>query len=68
VWNAEKDDEALLTLGGHTGLVYSVVLIADGKRIVSGSYDKTIKIWDSENPGERASSEPPHEADRPRAR
>jgi WD40 repeat protein len=33
---------------GHTEPVNSVAFSQDGKRIVSGSDDKTIRIWDSE--------------------
>ena len=35
-----------LTLKGHSGSVLSVSFSPDGKRIVSGSADKTVKIWD----------------------
>jgi WD40 repeat protein len=35
------------TLFGHTGGVCSLCYSSDGKRIVSGSWDKTIKIWDA---------------------
>ena len=38
--------ETALTLEGHSGPVYSVSFSPDGKRIVSGSADKTVKIWD----------------------
>ncbi|KIM73277.1 hypothetical protein PILCRDRAFT_731139 [Piloderma croceum F 1598] len=31
---------------GHTNLVTSVSFSLDGKHIVSGSYDKTIRVWD----------------------
>ena len=31
---------------GHTDHVMSVVMSADGSRIVSGSYDNTIRVWD----------------------
>jgi WD40 repeat protein len=36
-------------LPGHYGYVNSVTFSLDGKWIVSGSYDGTIRIWDAEN-------------------
>ena len=39
------------TLNGHTSYVYSVAILPNGN-IVSGSYDKTIKIWNSETGAE----------------
>jgi len=35
------------TLTGHTGQVRSVMFSPDGKRIVSGSEDNLVKIWDA---------------------
>ena len=34
------------TLTGHSGRVYSAVFSADGNRVVSGSDDTFVKIWD----------------------
>ncbi|MEP6524102.1 hypothetical protein NDA07_20355 [Microcoleus vaginatus DQ-U2] len=34
------------TLNGHTSSVNAVAVTADGKRAISGSDDKTIKVWD----------------------
>ena len=33
----------------HSHFVTSVVFSPDGTKIVSGSYDKTIKVWDMVN-------------------
>jgi WD40 repeat protein len=38
-----------MTLRGHSEYVSSVAFSQDGKRIASGSADRTIKIWDAED-------------------
>jgi len=38
--------ETTVTLKGHSGQVYSVAFNPDGKWIVSGSFDETVKVWD----------------------
>jgi WD40 repeat protein len=35
-----------LEMEGHAGWVLSVCASADGSRLFSGSYHKTIKVWD----------------------
>jgi len=38
-------------LSGHTGWVFSLVFSPDGTSLVSGSCDKTIKLWDMQTGG-----------------
>ena len=42
----------LQTLEGHSDPVLSVAFSPDGQRIVSGSYDDTIKLWDAQTGSE----------------
>jgi WD40 repeat protein len=35
------------TLEGHGDRVSSVCMSPDGSQIISGSYDKTVKVWDA---------------------
>ena len=36
-------------VNAHSNVITSVVFSPDGTKIVSGSYDKTIKVWDMVN-------------------
>ncbi|EMD31640.1 hypothetical protein CERSUDRAFT_100104 [Gelatoporia subvermispora B] len=37
----------LLQMSGHTGMVFAVAFSPDGTRVVSGSEDATVRIWDA---------------------
>lgn len=37
------------TFYGHTGTIYSIDMSNDMNTIISGSQDKTIKVWDAQN-------------------
>jgi len=39
----------LATLSGHTSLVFGAGLSADGRQVVSGSLDGTLRLWDARN-------------------
>jgi eukaryotic-like serine/threonine-protein kinase len=45
---APAQPKPLLTLKGHTDVVSTVAVSTDGKRIVSGSCDGIVKVWDAE--------------------
>jgi len=46
VWDAASGD-CLRVLDGHEDSVESVAISPDGKRIVSGSFDNSVRVWDA---------------------
>jgi len=47
VWNATTGQMEGSPFTGHTDSVNSVAFSPDGTRIVSGSYDRTIRVWNA---------------------
>ncbi len=45
----EQADQASMVLEGHTKTVEGVAVTPDGKTVVSGSADMTLKVWDLES-------------------
>jgi WD40 repeat protein len=37
----------MAVLNGHTGMVTKVAFSPDGKRVLTGSVDKTALVWDA---------------------
>ena len=50
----QEVEEDVFPLLGHSGSVLSVAFSPDGKRILSGSWDTTTRIWDAGSGGEIA--------------
>ncbi|MFC1636202.1 WD40 repeat domain-containing protein, partial [Planctomycetota bacterium] len=46
-FNHISSEQPSMTLGGHSDVVFGLAVSPDGKRIASGSFDKTVKVWDA---------------------
>ncbi|KAF8963104.1 WD40-repeat-containing domain protein [Flammula alnicola] len=47
VWDANTGLEALPPFGGHSDWVTSLAFSRDGSKILSGSVDKTVRVWEA---------------------
>jgi len=48
IWDIEID-KCIGRFIGHENNITSIAISSNGKKIISGSFDKTIKIWDIQN-------------------
>jgi WD40 repeat protein len=46
LWDSRAGGRPVRTFRGHTGLVTSLAFTPDGQRLISGSRDHTVKVWD----------------------
>jgi len=53
----EPTDQARMVLKGHNDWIWGVAITPDGKTVVSGSADNTLKVWDLETGHCRATFE-----------
>jgi eukaryotic-like serine/threonine-protein kinase len=45
VWDSQTGT-VVRNFRGHTGIVTSVAFTPDGRLLISGSWDRTVKVWD----------------------
>jgi WD40 repeat protein/serine/threonine protein kinase len=46
VWDSRAGGKPIRTFRGHTGVVTCLAFALNGQRLVSGSRDRTVKVWD----------------------
>jgi WD40 repeat protein len=54
LWNVESRS-LIQTFTGHTASIYSIVFSPDGRTIVSGGADETLRLWDVQTGEEKIS-------------
>ncbi|KAK3936870.1 Pre-mRNA-processing factor 17 [Diplogelasinospora grovesii] len=48
IWDVYHSKELLRTYSGHTKAITDIAFNRDGTRLLSGAYDRWIKLWDTE--------------------
>jgi WD40 repeat protein len=50
--SGRRPQGVLLTLKGHSGYIWCAAFSPDGRRVLTGSFDKTAKLWETVSGGE----------------
>jgi len=49
VWASSAVAQSPMALEGHTDPVYDAIFTPDGKWVITASFDKTLRLWDSQS-------------------
>ncbi len=55
IWDAHFESNEEQGSFGHSGMVVGVCISRDGMRVASGSYDRTVRLWNAQTGAELGS-------------